>query len=47
MNLESIFIVHIVTDEDGSLKIKHIEEFLDSKTQLDFAQLLVVATAKK
>jgi len=44
---ESIFIDHIVTDEDGSLKIKHVEEFTDSKAHLDFVQAVVAATVKK
>jgi hypothetical protein len=42
---ESIFILDIVADEDGSLKIKRLEEFTDSKAHLDFYQ--VVAAAKK
>ena len=42
---ESIFILDIVADEDGSLKIKRMEEFTDSKAHLDFYQ--VVAAAKK
>jgi len=44
---ESIFIGHIVTDEDGSLKIKHTEEFTDSKTYLDVMQAVAAAKAKK
>jgi hypothetical protein len=43
---ETIFIGHIVTDEDGSLKIKQLEEFIDSKAELDFTQA-VVAGAKR
>ena len=31
-----VFIAHIITDEDGSLKIKQGEEFTDSKAYLDF-----------
>jgi hypothetical protein len=31
---ESIYIIHI-TDEDGDLKIKQIDEFTDSKTYLE------------
>jgi hypothetical protein len=45
MNRESIFIINIVTDEDGSLKVKRMEEFTDSKAYLDFYQ--AVAAAKK
>ena len=47
MNRESIIIVHIVSDEDGSLKIKKYEEFTDSKAELDFVQAIVAARAKK
>jgi len=47
MNRESIFIGHIVTDEDGSLKIRRIEEFTDSKAHLDFAQAVAAVKAKK
>jgi hypothetical protein len=47
MNRESIFIGNIVTDEDGSLKIKQIEEFTDSKSYLDFIQAIAAAKAKK
>ena len=45
MNRESIYILDIVTEEDGSLKIKRMEEFTDSKAYLDFNQ--AVAAAKK
>ena len=45
---ESIFIGHIVTDEDGSLKIKQIEEFTDSKAYLGgVVQAIAAAKAKK
>jgi hypothetical protein len=44
---ESIFIVHFVTDEDGSLKVKQLEEFTDSKAELDFAQAIAAAAAVK
>jgi hypothetical protein len=47
MNRESIIIVHIVSDEDGSLKIKKYEEFTDSKAELDYVQAIAAATAKK
>ena len=43
---ESIFIADIVTDEDGSLKIKNLEEFTDSKAELDFAQAIAAARVK-
>ena len=46
---ESILTVHFVTDEDGSLKIKQLEDFTDSKTELDFylAMATAMAGAKK
>ena len=44
---ESIFIADIVTDEDGSLKVKQLEEFTDSKAEYDFVQAMVAAGAKK
>lgn len=44
-NLETILTAHIVTDEDGSLKIKEIEEFADSKTFLDFLNDIAEAKA--
>jgi hypothetical protein len=44
---ESIIIVHIVSDEDGSLKIKEHEEFTDSKAELDFVQVIAAAMAKR
>jgi hypothetical protein len=44
---ETIFIGHIVTDEDGSLKFKRVEEFPDSKAELDFAQAVTAAGAKE
>jgi hypothetical protein len=47
MSRESIFIGHIVTDEDGSLKLKQVEEFTDSKTYLDFTQAIAAARAKE
>ena len=44
---ESIFIAEIVTDEDGSLKVKQLEEFTDSKAEYDFAQAMAAAGVKK
>ena len=32
---ESLFIVHIVTDDDGSLKIKQLDYFRDSQVYLE------------
>lgn len=46
MNRETIFISHIVADEDGSLKIKHLEGFTDSKAYLDSTQAIAAAKAK-
>lgn len=44
---EAILIAHVVTDDDGSLKIKQIEEFVDTKSQLESIQALEAAIAKK
>ena len=44
---ESVIIGHIATDEDGSLKIKQIEEFTDSKAFLDFVQAVTAAKSKQ
>ena len=43
----STFIIHIVSDEDGSLKIKQIEEFTDSKVELDLVQAIAAAGVKQ
>jgi hypothetical protein len=43
---ESIFIAHVVTDEDGSLKIKQLEEFRDSKVYLELSQAMAAAAAQ-
>ena len=42
---ESIFIIHIVVDEDGSLKIKKIEDFRDSKVTLELRDAMTAAIA--
>ena len=42
---ELIYIAHIITDEDGSLKIKQVEDFLDTKAHLEFAQSMGPAIA--
>ena len=45
---ESIFIGHIVADEDGNLKIKQMEEFTDSKAYLaGITQAIAAAKSKK
>ena len=43
MNREMILTFHIVTDEDGSLKMKDLENFIDSKTYLGFAGAVAAA----
>lgn len=42
---EMILIAHIVTDEDGNLKIKQLDEFTDSKAYLDFFKAVAGAGA--
>jgi len=42
---ESIYIVHIVTDDDGSLKIKKLEDFCDSKVYSELRQSVATAIA--
>ena len=42
---ESTMTGQIVTDEDGSLKVKQIEEFTDSKSCLDFFKAVTEAKA--
>jgi hypothetical protein len=37
----------IVTDDDGSLKIRQLEEFVDSKTYVENAQLMAAAIANQ
>lgn len=44
MSRESILIAQIAPDEDGSLKIKQLEEFTDSKLYLDFIKAVAEAT---
>ena len=44
---ESILTGHTVTDDDGSLKLKQIEEFTDSKAFLDFVQAVTAAKTKE
>jgi len=43
---ESIIIAQIVTDDDGSLKIKQIEDFTDSKSHFDTIEKIMAAKAK-
>ena len=42
---ESMFIVHIVADEDGSLKIKKLEDFRDSKVYSEIYETMTAAIA--
>jgi len=42
---ESLAIMHIVTDEDGCLKIKQIEYFRDSKVFLELRKSMAAAIA--
>jgi hypothetical protein len=42
---ENLYIVHIVTDADGSLKVKKIEDFFDTKVYLEFKQGMAAAMA--
>ena len=42
---ETIFIAHIVADDDGSLKVKKLEEFRDSKVYLEIREAMTAAIA--
>ena len=44
---ESIFIIHMIPDEDGVLKLEKMEEFTDSKLELDFTQAIAAAAGAK
>lgn len=44
---EGIFIAHIVTDENGNLKIKKFEEFTDSKALVEFYEAVKEAQGNK
>ena len=41
-----MLIAHIVTDDDGSLKMKKVEVFLDSKTQADLEAMGAASAGK-
>ena len=43
MVYEAINIVEVVKDDDGTLKIKEIQEFIDSKSFLDSLQAIEAA----
>ena len=42
---ESMYTIHIVTDEDGSLKMKQVDEFNDSKVFVEMNQAIEAAIA--
>ena len=44
---EAIYITHFVTDDDGSLKIKQIDEFTDSNVYQGIHKALAEANAPK
>jgi len=44
---EAIYIAHFATDDDGSLKLKLVDEFTDSKVYSDVHQTLAAAKAGK
>ena len=44
---ESIYITHIATDEDGSLKIMEFEEFTDSQVYLSLFQAATEAKLRE
>ena len=46
MVYEAINIVEVSKDDDGTLKIKEIQEFIDSKSFLDSLQAIEAARAK-
>jgi len=47
LDRESIYITHIVTDEDGNLKVKMSEEFTDSQAYLDLIEAATEAKVKE
>jgi len=44
---EMVVTAEIVTDDDGSLKVKRIDEFTDSKAYLDFFKAVEAAKARE
>ena len=44
---EVVYIVHFVTDDDGSLKVKQVDEFTDSKVYSGIHKALAEANAHK
>lgn len=47
LDREQIQIVTFVTDDDGILKMKDVEAFIDSKGHLDFVKAVVEAKANR
>jgi hypothetical protein len=47
MIFETIFIYHIVPDDDGSLKIKQIDEFRDSNAHSEMKQGMMAMIANQ
>ena len=47
MTFEMVITADIVADDDGSLKIKQIDEFNDSKAYLDFFKAVEAAKARE
>ena len=43
---EVMCVAHIVTDEDGSLKIKQLDEFRDSKAHFELMAMMAGTTNK-
>ena len=44
---ETLYILHIVTDDDGGLKLKHADVFKDSKVYSNVQEALAAAKASK
>ena len=44
---EAIYIAHFATDDDGSLKLKQVDEFTDSKVYSGVRKALAEANARK
>ena len=44
---EAVYIVQFVTDDAGNLKVKHVDEFTDSKVYSDVHKALAEAKARK
>ena len=42
---EVMFIMHIAADDDGSLKVKKVEDFRDSKVYLEIREAITAAIA--